>query len=193
LFIDLRLPRKVLKATTSKIKKASASKRHRDSDGSDDVDYNPNLSELAAASSVGNVGDDSSDEDIEGVEDDVTDLMGTDLMGLDLESRQWTTESYAHARSVNQLHEPSDTNILYFSTMVQQDAYFGHLVKKTIFKHQTIDLGYMRSQPVMSALVDRFEAMGLANFLRHRCDWNETVIRQFYATLEINMVEEKFW
>ena len=178
----------IQKATTSKIKKASASKRHRDSDGSDDVDYNPNLSEFAAASSVGNVGDDSSDEDIEGVEDDVTDLMGTDLMGLDLESRQWTTESYAHARLVNQLHEPSDTNILYFSTMVQQDAYFGHLVKKTVFKHQTIDLGYMRSQPVMSALVDRFEAMGLANFL-HRCDWNETVIRQFYATLEINMVE----
>ena len=49
----------------------------------------------------------------------------------------------------------------------------------------------MRPQPVMSALVDRFEYMGLANFLQHRCDWNETVIRQFYATLEINMVEEK--
>ena len=146
------------------------------------MDFDPNPSEMAAASSVGNVGDDSLEEDIEGVEDGVTDLMG-------LQSRQWTTESYANARSVNQLHEPSDTNILYFSTMVQQDAYFGHLVKKTVFKHQTIDLGYMRSQPIMSALVDRFEAMGLANFLRHRCDWNETVIRQFYATLEINMVE----
>jgi sulfur relay (sulfurtransferase) DsrC/TusE family protein len=45
----------------------------------------------------------------------------------------------------------------------------------------------------MSALVDRFEAMRLANFLQHRCDWNETVIRQFYATLEISMVDEKFW
>ena len=52
------------------------------------------------------------------------------LWGLDLPSRQWTTESYSHARLVNQLNEPSDTNILYFSTMVQQDAYFGHLVKK---------------------------------------------------------------
>ena len=140
MIIDLRPPRKVLKATTSKIKKAGASKRHRDSDDFDDVDYDPNLSEMAAASSVGNIGDDSSEEDIEGVEDDVT-----DLMGLGLESRQWTTESYANARSVNQLNEPSDTNILYFSTMVQQDAYFGHLVKKNIFKHQTIDLGYMSS------------------------------------------------
>src|SRR6185437_6668337 len=61
------------------------------------------------------------------------------------------------------------------------------------FKHQTIDLGYMRTQSIMSALFDRFEHMGLANFLQHRCDWNETVIRQFYATLEINMVEEKIW
>ena len=45
----------------------------------------------------------------------------------------------------------------------------------------------------MSALVDRFEHLGLADFLQHRCDWNETIICQFYATLEINMVEEKIW
>ena len=45
----------------------------------------------------------------------------------------------------------------------------------------------------MSDLVDRFEQMGLANFLQHKCDWNETVKRQFYATLEIDMVEETFW
>jgi hypothetical protein len=35
--------------------------------------------------------------------------------------------------------------------------------------------------------------MVLANFLQHRCDWNETVIRQFYANLEISMEEEKSW
>ena len=177
-----------MKATASKIKKAVSSKRQRDSDDSDDVDYAPNPSDLTAASSVGGVGDDSSEEDVEGAEDDIT-----DLMGLDLPSRQWTTESYSNARSVNQLNEPSDTNILYFNTIVQQDAYFDHIVKKTVFKHQIIDLTYMRSQPVMSELVDRFENMGLANFLQHRCDWNETVICQFYATLEISMVEEKIW
>ena len=75
LILDLRPPRKIQKATASKIKKASASKRHKDSDDSDDVDYDPNPSELAAASSVGNVGGDSSDEDIEGDEDYITDLM----------------------------------------------------------------------------------------------------------------------
>ena len=46
------------------------------------MDYAPNSSDLAAASSVDDIGDESSEEDAEGVEDDVT-----DLMGLDLESR----------------------------------------------------------------------------------------------------------
>jgi len=67
------------------------------------------------------------------------------------------------------------------------------MVKKTVFKHQTIDLGYMRTHPVMTELVDRFETMGLANFLQHRCDWNKTVIHQFYATLEISIEEENIW
>ena len=94
---------------------------------------------------------------------------------------------------MNQLNVPRDTNILYFRTEIQIDAFFGHMVKKTVFKHQTIDLAYMRSQLVMTELVDRFETMGLANFLQHRCDWNETVIRQFYATLEISMEEKRIW
>jgi len=157
--LDFRPPRKILKTTTSKIKKVVTSKRQRDGD---DEDYAPNPSDMVAASSVGGVGDESSEEDAEGEEDDVT-----DLMGLDFPSRQWTAESYANAKSVNQLNVPWDTNILYFKTEVQQDAYFGHLVKKIVFKHQTIDLAYIRSQPVMSALVDRFEHMDLANFLQH--------------------------
>ena len=65
---------------------------------------------------------------------------------------------------------PRDINILHFKIEVQKDAYFGHLVKKIVFKHQTIDLGYMRSQQAMSDLVDRFEHMDLANFLQHWCD-----------------------
>ena len=51
----------------------------------------------------------------------------------------------------------------------------------------------MRSHPVMTELVDRFEHMGLANFLQHRCDWNETDIYQFYATLENSIEEERIW
>ena len=100
LILDLRPPRKTLKATTSKIKKAVSSKRQRDGDDSDDEDYAPNPSDMAAASSIGGVGDDSSEEDIEGEEDDIT-----ALVGLSLPSRQWTAESYSNARSINQFHQ----------------------------------------------------------------------------------------
>ena len=47
--LDLRPPRKIQKATASKIKKAASQKRQRDSYDSEDVDYDPNPSELAAA------------------------------------------------------------------------------------------------------------------------------------------------
>ena len=64
---------------------------------------------------------------------------------------------------MNQLNMSWDINIVHFKIEVQKDAYFGHLVKKNVFKHQTIDLGYMRQQQVMTDLVDRFQQMGLAN------------------------------
>ena len=65
--------------------------------------------------------------------------------------------------------------------------------QKTIFSHQTIDLTYMSNHAVIADLVARFETMGLTNFLQHRCGWNETIIRQFYATLEIDLDDEKLW
>ena len=69
-------------------------KRQRDGDDSDVEDYAPNPSDMAAASSV------------EGEEDDIT-----YLMGLNLPSMQWTTESYSNARSINQFHQQNDTKI----------------------------------------------------------------------------------
>jgi hypothetical protein len=113
-----------------------------------------------------------------------------DMNALNFPGRNWTAEEYSNARSENQYNLARGKNVLFFHTKVQQNPFFGHMVKKIVFKHQTIDLGYIGSQPVMSDLIDRFENMGLTNFFQHRCDWNETIIRQFYATLEIEMVEE---
>jgi hypothetical protein len=94
---------------------------------------------------------------------------------------------------VNQFHQERDTNVLFFNIQVQQDVFFGHMVKKTVFSHQTIDLAYMSNHAVIADLVARFETMGLTNFLQHRCGWNETIIRQFCATLEIDLDDEKLW
>ena len=53
---------------------------------------------------------DVTEEETEGVGDDVTDLMGLDL----------PAESYANARAVDQFSLPRDTNILFFKTEVKK-------------------------------------------------------------------------
>jgi hypothetical protein len=32
----------------------------------------------------------------------------------------------------------------------------------------------------------KLENLGLKSFLEHRCDWNDAIIRQFYATYEMD-------
>lgn len=64
------------------------------------------------------------------------------------------------------------------------------MLNKVVFRHQTIDFNYMADYVVLYELVEKFENLGLKAFLEHRCDWNDTIIRQFYATVEVNMEEE---
>ena len=175
-------------SSSSKIKKASASKRQRRDDDPNDEDYAPNQSDLAAESSAA----EDSDESMEGAHGSDDDEV-IDVQSMNLPGRRWTAESYAKSRSVNQFHQARDTPMLFFQTQVQQDVFFGHMLRKTVFSHQTIDLAYMNNQAVMIDLVARFESMGLTDFLQHRCDWNETIIRQFYATVEIDLDEENLW
>jgi len=153
-------------SSSSKIKKASASKRQRRDDDPNDEDYAPNQSDLVAESSA----TEDSDESMKGAHGSDDDEV-IDVQSMNISDRRWTAESYANARSVNQLHQDRDTNVLFFKTQVPQDVFFGHMLKKTVFSHQTIDLEYMSNQAVMADLVPRFESMGLTNFFQHRCDW----------------------
>ena len=146
-------------SSSSKIKKASASKRQRRDDDPNDEDYAPNQSDLVAESSATK----DSDESMKGAHGSDDDEV-IDVQSMNLPGRRWTAESYANARSINQLHQDRDTKVLFFKTQVQQDVFFGHMLKKTVFSHQTIDLAYMSNQAVMADLVPRFESMGLNNF-----------------------------
>jgi hypothetical protein len=56
----------------------------------------------------------------------------------------------------------------------------------TIFAHQRVDFDYLESKPVLASVATKLENLGLKSFLQHRCDWNETIIRQFYATYEMD-------
>jgi hypothetical protein len=105
--------------------------------------------------------------------------------------RVWTAADYSSERHPYQYGLERNTSNLYFYTEVQEEAFFGHLVNKTVFAHQTIDLNYMSSQLVMRDLIPMLQHIGLREFLTHRCDWNNTIIRQFYATVELNFADER--
>jgi hypothetical protein len=78
----LRPVRKFFSAATSKIKKASTSKRQRRDDDPNDEDYDPNLSELATESSA--AGSDESMEGAHGSDDDEV----IDVQSMNLPSRR---------------------------------------------------------------------------------------------------------
>ncbi|CAL4890308.1 unnamed protein product [Urochloa decumbens] len=110
--------------------------------------------------------------------------------GLNDQGRRWNGTNFASLRAPYQYSLPRDTANLFFHTRVQEDAFFGHLLKKNVFKHQKIDFNYMATQPVMVGVVNNFVNIELRDFLENHCDWNETIIRQFYATVEIDMTEK---
>ena len=112
-------------SATSKIRKTSAWKRKRIDDDPNDEDYDPNQSDLAAESYADEASDDSMEGNHGSDEDEVI-----DVNAMSFPSWNWTAEAYSNAWSVNQFHQERDTNVLFFNIQVQQDVFFGHMVKK---------------------------------------------------------------
>jgi hypothetical protein len=73
---------------------------------------------------------------------------------------------------------------------VQEQAFFSSLLDCTVFAHQRVDFPYLESKEVLAGVATKLENLGLNPFLEHRCDWNDTLIRQFYATYEMDFDEE---
>jgi hypothetical protein len=100
--------------------------------------------------------------------------------------RQWTQKEFSTARNANAYNETRDTYNLYFRTTVHELAFFSSLLDCTMFAHQRVDFGYLESKPVLAGVATKLENIGLKPFLEHRCDWNDTIIRQSYATYEMD-------
>jgi hypothetical protein len=69
---------------------------------------------------------------------------------------------------------------------VPEQAFFSGLMDCTVFGHQRVDFGYLESKLGLAGVDTKLESLGLKPFLEHRCDWNDTIIRQFYATYEMD-------
>jgi hypothetical protein len=60
-----------------------------------------------------------------------------------------------------------------------------------VFTHQRVNFDYLESKPVLARVATKLENLGLKPFLQHRCDWNDTTVRQFYATYEMDFIGKK--
>jgi hypothetical protein len=69
---------------------------------------------------------------------------------------------------------------------MQEQAFFSSLMDYTMFAHHRVDFGYLESKPVLAGVATKLENLGLKPFLEHRCDWNDTIIRQFSTTYEMD-------
>jgi hypothetical protein len=78
-----------------------------------------------------------------------------------------------------------DSPTTHFRTKMQHDAFYGHLVKKSVFAHKSIDWNYLEKFASTRPLMTKFQHIGSLKLTQLTCDWNDTTIRQFYATVEI--------
>jgi hypothetical protein len=182
------ITKKVTKKATSKKKNkdVGTSKRCRKNDTSEEEEEpdNPNDSDFDPADESASASFMVDEEEINQGGGNIADTI--DVLNYTVPRRQWTQREFAIARNANAYNGPRHTYNLYFRTTMQEQAFFGSLMDCTVFAHQRVDFGYLEFKPVLAGVATKLENLGLKLFLEHRCDWNDTIIRQFYATYEMD-------
>jgi hypothetical protein len=181
------ITKKVTKKATSnkKSKDVGTSKRRRKDDTSEEEEPgNPNDSDFDPADESASASFMVEEEEINQGGGNNVDII--DVLNYTVPWRQWTQREFAIARNANAYDQPRDTYNLYFRTTLQEQAFFSSLMDCTVFAHQRVDFEYVESKPVLAGVANKLENLGLKPFLEHRCDWNDTIIRQFYATYEMD-------
>jgi hypothetical protein len=181
------LTRKVTKKGTSKKKgkDVGTSKRRRKDDTSEEEEEpdNPNDSNFDPADEAASASFMVDKDEINQGGDNNVEII--DVVNYTTPRRQWTQREFAIARNENAYNQPRDTHNLFFHALVQEQAFFSSLMQCTVFTHQRVDFDYLESKPVLAGVATKLENLGLKPFLQHRCDWNDTIVRQFYATFGI--------
>jgi hypothetical protein len=187
------LTKKVTKKVTfkKKSKDVGISKRRRKDDTSEEEEEPDNLndSDFDPADEAASASFMVDEDEINQGGDNNADII--DVINYTAPRRQWNQREFAIARNDNAYNQPRDTHNLYFHTIVQEQAFFSSLMECTVFAHQRVDFDYLESKPVLSGVATKLENLGLKPFLQHRCDWNDTIIRQFYATYEMDFIGKK--
>jgi hypothetical protein len=149
------------KLGTSKRRKSGASSYGDDSPY--DESYVP--SQLEAASSYAS-GSHDIDIDIDMEDVDVE----FDPQAYSGPVKRWIENSYQKARTVCAYEKEDDSPSPQFLTKVQHDALYGHLVKKSVFAHKSIDRNYIEKFASTRPLMEKFQHIGLLKFTELTCD-----------------------
>jgi hypothetical protein len=118
------------KVSTSKRRKRDASSSREGS--AHDESHVPSQSEAAPSYASG-----SHDIDIEDVD------MEFDPQVYEGLFKKWTSDSYQNARTVCAYEYEDNSPTPQFWTNVQHNAFYGHLLKKSVFAHKSIDWDYL--------------------------------------------------
>jgi hypothetical protein len=166
-----------LKLGMSKRRKRGAS-TFRDESPHDEY-YVPSQSEAISSYASGSQDIDMGDVDVE-----------FDPQAYTGPIKKWMGDSYQKAHTICAYEKEEDFPTLQFQAKVQHDAFYGHLVKKYAFSHNSIDWNYLEKFASTHPLMAKFQHIGLLKFTQLTCDWNDTTIRQFYATFDVNCDDE---
>jgi hypothetical protein len=151
------LSRRHFKLGTSKRRKRGVPSSGEDSPH--DESYMPSQSEAATSYGSG-----SHDIDIEDVDVKFDPQVYSGLV------KRWTEDSYQKACTVCAYEKEENSPTPQFQTKVQHDAFYGHLVKKSVFAHKSIDWNYLDQYASTHPLKVKFQHIGLLKFTQLTCD-----------------------
>jgi hypothetical protein len=161
----------------SKRRKRSVSSSREDSPH--DESYVPSQSKATYSYASGSHDIDMEDVDVE-----------FDPQAYNSPIKRWTEDSYQKAHTVCAYEREEDSPTPQFQTKVQHGAFYGHLVKKSMFSQKSIDWNYLEKYAPTRPLMEKFQHIGLLKFTQLTCDWNETAIRKIYPTVDIDWEDE---
>ncbi|TVU50132.1 hypothetical protein EJB05_01489 [Eragrostis curvula] len=167
-------------------KKKKTEQSESEPDDPNDESYEPSEHEFGQGSSAVHGG--GHDDEMGDASDEDHEINVTLFCG---QKKAWTSTSYIQARRVNAYTLENDSPSPHFHTKVQHDAFFGHLLNKNVYEHRWIDWEFIDKYATINCLINKFRHIRLFEFVKHKCDWNDNIIRQFYATCEIDWKNEK--
>lgn len=125
-------------------------------------------------------------------EDNDKEVFAMDMDVIPDEHYSWDAAAFGKVAMSKHFGQAKGSPVPFFATREQYCLYRGGIDTRPMYTdQQQLDWFYLKSFSYMSSLIDSLKTLGWKRTLRLHQDWNEAVIRQFYATLEVHDEEEK--